>query len=329
MVGKGHVILTVLLITLIVVAMGIPHGDSDWFSWYQPEINERETQDVLLYSFRIPRLIMAIVAGAALSISGLLLQTLFDNPLAGPSILGLTSGAHLFVALAVLGTGIFSTTLSTVGITVSAGLGALTFGLFILLIAARVRQQLSLLLIGMMLGTFVSALTSVLLAKADPNAIKSFTMWSFGSLIQVNMSDIPLIVILTFIGIIGSFLLVKALDVMVLGERQAGVLGISVQRTQWFILIVTALLTGLVTAFCGPIAFVGLVVPNLVKLFYRTQSHRLLLLGCVLFGASFLVFCDLIVVCLEPYMVLPINTLTSLVGAPVVIVLLLKRKSHA
>jgi iron complex transport system permease protein len=201
--------------------------------------------------------------------------------------------------------------------------------LLIVLLANRVRSQVSLLLIGMMLGTFVSALTGILLSKSDPNALKAFTLWSFGSLQQVDYDQLPVIGALTTIGIIAAFFIVKPLDALILGERQAIVLGVNLRRTQWWILLIVSVLTGLVTAFCGPIAFVGLIVPNLVKIFYRTANHRSLLIGTALVGGMFMILCDLLIVVLEPYIVLPINSLTSMLGAPIVVLLLLKKVRNA
>jgi iron complex transport system permease protein len=317
------------LILLIVIALGIPHGDEKWFQSIFPANGQTSQQFTLLLHWRIPRILTALVAGAGLSVSGLLLQTLFNNPLAGPSILGLTSGAHLFVAITLMGAGVVSGTLTDLGITAAAALGSMSFGLLILLVAGRLRSQVSLLLTGMMLGTFVSAITGLLLSKSDPNALKAFTLWSFGSLQQTDLHQLPVLLILGIIGIGGTFFLVKPLNALVLGERQATVLGVHIRHTQWWILGVVSLLTGLITAFCGPIAFVGLIVPNLVRMFYRTANHRILLTGSALYGAAFLLICDLCIVWLEPYLVLPVNSLTSIIGAPVVVVLLLKKVRHA
>jgi len=324
-----HTGLIVGLLIVLLIALGLPGEGEGWFEWISPKKGEAAYQYGLLTEWRLPRIAMALVAGVSLSISGLLLQTLLNNPLAGPSILGLTSGAHLFVAMTVLGAGFLSVPLPDIGITAAAGFGALTFGLLILLIASRVKSHVSLLLIGMMLGTFVSAFTDILLSKADPNALKAFTMWSFGSLNNPGFSQLPVIIGCAVAGCIAAFFIVKPLNALVLGERQARVLGVNIRRTQWFILIIVSLLTGLVTAFCGPIAFVGLIVPNLVKIFYKTGNHRQLLVGSALVGAIFMLFCDLLITILEPVIVLPINTLTSVIGAPLVVFLLLKKVRNA
>ena len=324
-----HVFLLLFLVALVILTLGFPHQEERWFESFFPTEGFEKFQYILLTEFRIPRLVIALVAGASLSVCGLLLQTLLNNPLAGPSILGLTSGAHLFVALTILAAGYLSGTLLDLSITVASAVGSLLFGLIILLMANRVKSQVSLLLVGMMLGTFVSAVTGILLSKSDPNALKAFTLWSFGSLQQVSLNQLPLILAICLVGIGATFFLVKPLNGLVLGERQATVLGVHLRRSQWQILAVVSVLTGLVTAFCGPIAFVGLIVPNIVKIFYKTANHRVLLIGTIIIGAGFMLLCDLLIVVLEPYIVLPINSLTSLIGAPVAVALLLKKIHHA
>jgi iron complex transport system permease protein len=324
-----HVFLFLFLVGLVILTLGFPHQEEGWFESFFPAQGNEKFQYILLTEFRIPRLVIALVAGASLSVCGLLLQTLLNNPLAGPSILGLTSGAHLFVALTILAAGYLSGTLLDLSITVASAVGSLLFGLIVLLMANRVKSQVSLLLVGMMLGTFVSAVTGILLSKSDPTALKAFTLWSFGSLQQVSLNQLPLIVVISLVGISATFFLVKPLNGLVLGERQATVLGVHLRRSQWQILAVVSVLTGLVTAFCGPIAFVGLIVPNIVKIFYKTANHRVLLIGTIIIGAGFMLLCDLLIVVMEPVIVLPINSLTSLIGAPVAVALLLKKMRHA
>ena len=188
-----HLLLVVVLLLLLVVALGIPHQDEVWFQWLFTSGEDKDIQYTLLTEFRIPRLVMALIAGSGLAVCGLLLQTMLNNPLAGPSMLGLTSGSHLMVALAIMASGALSGTLLDVSITVASAIGSLVFGVIILLIAGRLRSQVSLLLVGILLGTFVSALTSILLVKSDPSALKVFTLWSFGSLQQVSLDQLPFV----------------------------------------------------------------------------------------------------------------------------------------
>ncbi|WP_343636010.1 iron ABC transporter permease [Fluviicola sp.] len=323
---KKHLISFILFVVITVITIGFPHGNDPWFSF----LNTSDDQAWQLFViYRIPEVFIAIIAGFALSIAGLLLQTTLNNPLAGPSILGLTAGSHLMVALTIMGSSILGLEILDIGITVSATIGALIFGLLILVIAARIRSMVSLLLVGMMLGTFVSAITNIILMKADANSVKAFSIWGMGSLQQVSIEQIPLISLLFLIGIGLAFLLTKPLNALILGEKPAAILGVKVKQTRWKIIFVVSLLAGLVTAFCGPIGFVGLIVPNLVRMFYKTARHGHLLLASGLIGASVMVLCVLLIRMFEPIMVLPVNSLTSLLGAPIVLFLLLKNIRNA
>jgi iron complex transport system permease protein len=323
---KKHLLSFILFVAITLVTIGFPHGDDAWFSF----LNSGDTQAWQLFViYRIPEVFIAIVAGFALSIAGLLLQTTLNNPLAGPSILGLTAGSHLMVALTIMGSSILGLEVLDLGITISATIGALVFGLLILVVAARIRSIVSLLLVGMMLGTFVSAITNIILMKADANSVKAFSIWGMGSLQQVSIDQIPMISALFLTGICLAFLLTKPLNALILGEKPAAILGVKVQQTRWKIIFVVSLLAGLVTAFCGPIGFVGLIVPNLVRMFYKTARHGHLLLASGLIGASVMVLCVLLIRIFEPIMVLPINSLTALLGAPVVLFLLLKNIRNA
>ncbi|MNV29787.1 Hemin transport system permease protein HmuU [compost metagenome] len=323
---KKHGISFTLFVVITVIAIGYPHGNDAWFSFADSKDPNAWTLFVI---YRIPEVFIAIISGFALSICGLLLQTTLNNPLADPSILGLTSGSHLMVALTIMGSSFLGLEILDLGITISATIGALIFGLLILIIATRVRSMVSLLLVGMMLGTFVSAITNIILMKANANSVKAFSIWGMGSLQQVSIEQIPFITILFSIGILAAFLLTKPLNAMVLGEKSAAILGVQIRQTRWKVLLVVAILTGLVTAFCGPIGFVGLIVPNLVRMFYKTANHGHLLLASGLIGASVMVSCALMIRIFEPIMVLPINSLTALLGAPIVMFLLLKNIRNA
>ena len=281
------------------------------------------TNHIIFQEFRIPRLIMGIIAGSGLSIAGLLMQTMFNNPLAGPYVLGINSGSSLFVAFSIM-TGIPFLT-SDIGTISSALIGAFIFGLIILSFSFVVRSHVSLLLIGIMLGSFTSAFVSILQSMSDASQLKLFTMWAMGSLQQVEMAQIPLILTFFIIGVIASLFVIKPLNALILGETQALMLGIHIKYIRLVLIIITAILTGVITAYCGPIAFVGLAVPNLVKLLFKTQSHGVLLFGCFLIGSLFLLLCDISVQLLESAVHIPINALTSIIGAPFVIVIVLKR----
>ena len=326
--SKNKILFLILFLLLPIVAIvhlfvgEINLSFSDFYNSLF-KFNSSNTNHIIFQEFRIPRLIMGIIAGSGLSIAGLLMQTMFNNPLAGPYILGINSGSSLFVAFSIM-TGIPFLT-SDIGTISSALIGAFIFGLIILSFSFVVRSHVSLLLIGMMLGSFTSAFVSILQSMSDPSQLKLFTMWAMGSLQQVEMSQIPLIISFFIVGIVASLFVIKPLNALVLGENQALMLGIQIKYVRLFLIIITAILTGLITAFCGPIAFVGLAVPNLVKLLFKTQSHSVLLLGCLLIGSVFLLLCDILVQLLESTVHIPINALTSIIGAPFVIVIVLKR----
>jgi iron complex transport system permease protein len=287
--------------------------------------NSETSATFIIREVRIPRICMAIFAGGGLSIAGLLMQTLFNNPLAGPYVLGINAGASLFVALGMmLGTPLFFSEFGTIG---SALLGAFCFGLLILLFSTFVRSYISLLLIGIMLGSFTSAFISILQSISDVLNLKQFTMWSMGSLQQVELQQIPILFSVFMIGILGCLFLVKPLNALVLGEQEASYLGINMKRVRISLIAITAILTGIVTAYCGPIAFVGLAVPNIAKILFKTQNHKTLIVGSFLIGAIFLLTCDLLIQEISLFNALPINALTSIIGAPFVIYIVLKRIS--
>jgi iron complex transport system permease protein len=284
---------------------------------------DTETGQLLVREFRLPRLIMAIVAGSSLAIAGMLMQTLFKNPLAGPYVLGINSGASLAVALGTLsGISFFSSNIGLIGL---ALIGALVFGFIVLGFSLFVRNSLSLLLVGIMIGSFTSAITSLLQTISSADSLKVFTIWGMGSLQQVELSQLGIISVFFILGIFFSFFLIKPLNALVLGENASLLLGVPVKNLRIIIIVITALLAGLVTAFCGPIAFVGLAIPNLCKLLFKTQQHLVLLLGNMLLGALSLISCDILVQGLEPFILVPINVITSIVGAPFVIFIILKR----
>lgn len=287
------------------------------------DFNNENTSQTIIREFRIPRLVMGILAGSGLSIAGLFMQTMFNNPLAGPYILGINSGSSLFVAFSVM-TGIpfLTTDLGTIS---SALIGAFIFGLIILSFSYLVKSHISLLLIGIMLGSFTSAIVSILQTMSEPNQLKLFTMWTMGSLQQVEFSELPLIVFFFIVGISFSLFMIKPLNALVIGESQALTLGIHVKYVRLALILITAILTGIITAYCGPIAFVGLAVPNIVKMIFKTQSHLTLLIGCFLIGSFFMITCDILIQLLESTIHIPINALTSIIGAPFVIVIVLKR----
>lgn len=283
-----------------------------------------EDQSIIIFrELRIPRTVMAVLAGSGLSIAGLLMQTLFKNPLAGPSVLGITSGASLCVAIAML-TGI-SFLASDLGIVTIALIGSLLFSLILLFFSLIIRNQISLLLIGMMLGSFTSAIVQVLQVSSQAEQLKAYTIWGLGSMQQVSFDQLPLIILVFILGLVVLFFLIKPLNILVIGEKSTQLLGVKTKTLRILIITVTSIFAGLITAYCGPISFVGLAVPNVVKVLYKTQNHVQLIMGSALIGAISLIFCDLVVLWIEPWFLLPLNAVTALVGAPVVVWIILKR----
>jgi iron complex transport system permease protein len=321
-----------LLGSVLVVVMAIVHllsGSTDIaFSDFIDSLTHYDienTNHIVARDLRIPRMITAVIAGAGLSLAGLLMQTIFNNPLAEPNILGVSTGSSLFVALTIMtGVTFFNTDW---GIISSALLGAFVFGILILFFARFVRSHGSLLLVGIMLGSFSASFISIIQAWSDAHQLKLFSLWVMGSLQQITFQQLPIFITIFLVGVFSCFLLIRSLNALVLGQENALMLGISVRNVRVFVILVASILTGLITAFCGPIAFIGMAVPNLVKLIFKTQKHQILIIGTILIGALFLLICDSLVQLTSATMLLPINAVTSMIGAPFVIYIILKRWS--
>lgn len=273
--------------------------------------------------FRFPRVVTAVLAGIGLSIAGLLMQTLFQNPLAGPYVLGINAGSGLLVALSIMtGVGFFSHDLGIIG---AALLGAFASGMIILASSLYVKTRISLLLIGIMFGSFAGALINVVQSYSSPNDLKTFMLWSFGSLQQVDFNQLGVFSAATLAGIAITLFLIKPLNLLVLGDKSAQLMGVNLKVTRFLIILVTAVFVGIITAYCGPIAFIGLIVPNIVKTIYKTTDHLVLLMGTILCGAILLLLCDITMQLLQGILLLPLNALTALIGAPVVIWIIVKK----
>jgi iron complex transport system permease protein len=285
--------------------------------------DENNLSHLVLWELRIPRTITAIIAGASLSLAGMIMQTLFQNPLAGPYILGVNSGASLTVALGTLtGISFFQTNLGILG---SALIGAFLFGIIILFFSYFFKSLLSLLLIGIMLGSFTSAITSILLAIGSPENIKVFTLWGMGSLQKVEYGQTLYLITCFLIALLALAKQFKAINAMLLGENGARNLGINIRLARISLISITALLSGVITAFCGPISFVGLAIPNLSRVLFKTTDHKTLSIFNILLGAFFLLFADLITILFESSLYIPINAITALIGAPFIMFIVIKK----
>ena len=293
--------------------------------WPWGDLNPMEQN--ILHAIRLPKAITAILAGAALSVSGLIMQTLFRNPLAGPYTLGVSSGASLGVAFLTMLGGVFSIfnfQLSIIGLPIAACIGATLVLLLVLAVSRKVTSNVSLLIVGMMFGSIAGALVSLLQNFANPDALKLFIVWTLGSLSSVGWSDMQLMVPILIVGALFVLLALKPLNGLLLGEEYAKGLGINVARTRLFIVLATGLLAGGVTAFCGPIAFIGVAVPHIARGIFKTSNHRVTIPACVLIGACLLLVCD--VLCSLFIYPLPISTVSALFGAPIIIWIILKHK---
>ena len=297
--------------------------------------NESDNSNIgyIVWSLRLPKAITAILAGSGLAMCGLLMQTLFRNPLAGPFVLGISSGASLGVALLVMASSWFGgNALVQVlpyghwGMVIAAMVGALAVMLFVLLISLRVADSVSILIIGMMFGSATGAIVSLLQYFSDPDTVKSFLVWTFGDISGVTGPHLKLLAPLVILGVFAGLIIRKPLNALLLGENHARVIGINVKRSRIIIILITSLLTGAITAFTGPIAFIGVAVPHLARAVLRSSDHRLLTPATLMCGAIIMLICDILAQLPAANQVLPINTVTAIFGAPVVIWVVLRNR---
>ena len=290
------------------------------------------TYRAIILDYRLPQAITALLAGIGLSVSGLLMQTLFRNPLADPSLLGISSGSSLGVALVVLlgtATGLSFSTLSlwsTFGITVAAFLGSFAVLLLILALSAKLRSMVSLVLVGIMIAYIAGSVTDILKFFSQKEGLHSFIIWGMGSFSNVGKSQLPFFAVSVVIGTVGAFLLFKTLNLLLLGERYAENLGVNLKRSSMLIILVSGFLTALITAFCGPIAFLGLAVPHIARFLFKSSDHKLLIPATAFIGMDLALFCNLIARLPSFEGNLPINSVTALIGAPIVLWVIFHRQ---
>ena len=293
---------------------------------------ESSTYRAIIFDYRLPQAITALLAGIGLSVSGLLMQTLFRNPLADPSLLGISSGSSLGVALVILlgtATGLSVNTLSlwsTFGVTVAAFIGAFAVLLLILALSARLRSMVSLVLVGIMIAYIAGSVTDILKFFSQKEGLHSFVIWGMGSFSNVSKAQLPFFAIAVVAGAIGSFLLFKTLNLLLLGERYAENLGVNIKRSSMIIILASGFLTALITAFCGPIAFLGLAVPHIARFLFKSSDHKLLIPATAFIGMDLALFCNLIARLPSFEGNLPINSVTALIGAPIVLWVIFHRQ---
>ena len=328
---KNTYIFIALSLLLLVLALLDTCSGSVWISPSRL-INIANSQSPIaniLLHLRLPKMLTAILAGASLSVAGLMMQTLFRNPLAGPYILGVSSGASLGVALVtMLGTLAFSPlrliASSPNSLIAAAIIGSMLTMLLVMLIARRIRSNVTLLIVGMMVGNIAGALVNMIQNFANPDSLKLFIVWTLGSLSGVGWSELSTLAIGIAIAAIFVLLLIKPLNGLLLGEDYARGLGINVERTRWMMVVSSCLLAGSVTAFCGPIAFIGVAVPHIARGIFATSNHRITVPASALIGANILLICDIL--CNIGTYSLPISTLSALFGAPIILWIVLKKK---
>lgn len=292
----------------------------------------KSTWEYIIINYRLPKAITAVLVGMGLSISGLLMQTLFRNPLAGPYVLGLSSGASLGVAFVILGASVLPSFLSGIllspyGIVLASTLGSTSVLLLVLLVSQRLRDTMAILIVGLMFGSFTSAVVGVLTYFSSAEQLQKFTFWSMGNLGNLSWTSILILTICVLLGLFLSLLSIKPLNALLLGENYAKSMGLNFNRARLIIILATSILAGSITAYAGPIAFIGLAVPHIAKLVFQTSNHTVLFWSTLLFGAAIMLVCDVVSQMPGMEITLPINAITSILGAPVVIWLLVRKRN--
>ena len=286
---------------------------------------------ILVTHFRLPKAITALVVGAALSASGLQMQTLFRNPLAGPYVLGISSRASLGVSLfllgaPLLGVSVASETLRNIGVVGSAWIGAALILAVIMAVSVRLKDIMAILILGMMFGSAASAIVQILQYLSPDSALKSFVVWTMGSLSGVSLQQLGLMSGIVVAGLALSIYLIKPLNLLLLGENYARTMGLNIRWIRFLLFASTTLLAGTVTAFCGPIGFIGIAVPHVARMLTGNADHRVLMPASMLMGSVTMLLCDIIAQLPGHEMVLPVNTITALLGIPIIVLVIVRNR---
>lgn len=333
-----YILFGVLAVTLVVLAIGclligtteIPLRDV-WDTIIGRPMNVG-TETIIL-KMRLPKVLVAIAAGAALAASGLQMQTLFRNPLAGPYVLGINSGASLGVALFTLAMPMMGLTtaswLMTFGTTGMAWIGSAAILMLVMWLSRKIRNINTILIIGMMLGSAISAIVGILQYMGTEESLKAFIVWTMGSLGTVTMEQLQLLIPIVIVGLGLAIVAIKPLDMLLLGENYARTMGLNIGRSRLIVFLSTTLLAGTITAFCGPIGFIGLAIPHLARMTFRTANHRVLMPATILWGAVAMLLCSLMCdIVARSGVVLPVNTITSLLGVPIIIYVVIRNRNR-
>lgn len=324
--------LSLLLVLLLNISLGsVSIPIKDVFNSLTGGTSSKESWEYIIINYRLPKAIAAILVGMGLSISGLLMQTLFRNPLAGPYVLGLSSGASLGVAMVILGAAFLpeflaAILLSSYGIILASSLGSFLVLMAVLAVSHRLRDTMAILIVGLMFGSLTSAIVGTLTYFSTAEQLQKFTFWSLGNLGNLSWTSITILSFCVAIGLLLSLLSIKPLNALLLGENYARSLGLNYTKTRLIIIFATSILAGSITAYAGPIAFIGLAVPHIAKLVFQTSNHSVLFWSTILFGAIIMLICDSISQIPGSDITLPINAVTSIFGAPIVIWLLIRKR---
>ncbi|KHG41320.1 MAG: iron ABC transporter permease [Aphanizomenon flos-aquae KM1D3_PB] len=340
-INKKYLIFSILLLCLILAflldlgfgAVNIPIHEV--MNILLGQEAEKTTWTNIILKFRLPKALTATLAGAALGVSGLQMQTLFKNPLAGPFVLGISSGASLGVALILLTASVTVPTLLTdlgmigdFSLVIAASFGAASVLGLMLVVSRRVQDTMTLLILGLLFGYATSAMVSILLQFSSQERIQSYIMWTFGSFTGVTWQQLAILTPVICVGLLIAVLQSKSLNALLLGESYARSLGLTVQKTRFSVISSASILAGAITAFCGPIAFLGVAIPHLCRSLFNTSDHRILIPSVIIMGAILALFADLVSQILINQMVLPLNAITALIGTPVVTWVILQRNSR-
>jgi iron complex transport system permease protein len=325
---KANTSIKFLLLFILFITgcfLSLVYGGSD-----SSDLSDLSSGNFIFWQIRFPKTLTAILAGATLSLSGLILQIIFRNPLAGPYVLGISSGASLLVAITILSgstVGLFSNYfLGKSIVVVSSILGSVLITLLILFLSKKISSNVILLLIGLMLSQICGAIQGALEYFADPNDLKSFVMWGMGSLSSTTTNDLYIYVPISIVCLASLILFIKPLNAFLLGQNYATNIGINYPLNRFYLILISSVLTGITTAFCGPVAFVGIAVPLLSRMLFNTSQQKIHLASCALTGSIILLFSDVVCHNFSRSSTLPINMITTFVGAPLVIYLLFKNK---
>lgn len=323
--------LILFVVDLAIGSVAIPLGEV-WRGLFggTPDV-ANEPMQLIVRNFRLPKAVMALLAGAALSTVGLQMQTLFRNPLAGPYVLGVSSGASLGVSIMLLGLPLLGVATSdpvvhNVGVAGAAWIGSALIMMVVMAVTARIKNIMTVLILGMMFGSAASALVEIMQYLSPEGALKSYVVWTMGSLGGVTLSQLWVVVPVIVVGLVLSVLLIKPLNILLLGENYARTMGLNIKRTRFMVTLTTVMLAGTVTAYCGPIGFIGLAVPHVARMLFREADHKVLVPATMLSGTTIMLLCDIATSLLSGDVTLPINTVSALVGIPIVVVVIFRNR---